>query len=155
MDHNASIAAISSVIQLALAPVFLLAGIGALLTVLTLRLGRAIDRGRLLDRQIPSAESTVQERLLREASTVWRRTHLINWAMRFAVMAALLVCLLIALLFVGDFAAFNLGGVVAYLFIGTMAMLVLALTSLLMEVSISTKTLRQSLEHRITLGETD
>ena len=36
------------VIQLAVAPVFLLSGVGVILTVLTNRLARIIDRARLL-----------------------------------------------------------------------------------------------------------
>ncbi|HUD96751.1 MAG TPA: DUF2721 domain-containing protein [Woeseiaceae bacterium] len=40
--------AVAAIIELSVAPVFLLAGIGALLTVLSNRLGRITDRARVL-----------------------------------------------------------------------------------------------------------
>jgi hypothetical protein len=42
--------AVAHAIQLAVAPVFLLSGIGAILAVMTNRLGRIIDRARVLEK---------------------------------------------------------------------------------------------------------
>ena len=53
-------AGIAAVIQLAVAPVFLLAAIAGLLGVMSTRLGRIIDRARVIERRIhrPSATSS-------------------------------------------------------------------------------------------------
>lgn len=148
MDHNASISAIAEVIQLAVAPVFLLTGIAGLLAMLSFRLGRVIDRARLLDRKIPFAEDTEQANQLQaEARMVWRRIALMNWAIRLAVGSALLISLVVVFLFLGDFATANTGGMIAILFIGAMVLFILSLLLLLIEVSISTKKMRQGLEH--------
>ena len=50
--QTASILNIGHAIQLAVAPVFLLAGVGALLAVLTNRLARIIDRVHFIERQL-------------------------------------------------------------------------------------------------------
>jgi len=48
MDTFFQVSSISQVIQLAVAPVFLLAGISGALMVMSNRLGRIVDRGRYL-----------------------------------------------------------------------------------------------------------
>jgi uncharacterized iron-regulated membrane protein len=78
-----SIQTIASVIQLAVAPVFLLAGIAGLLGVLSTRLGRIIDRTRVIERRVPQVKLDEQRALLRaETTLLWRRIALINWAIR-------------------------------------------------------------------------
>lgn len=150
MEHNASISLIAEVIQLAVAPVFLLAGIGAILSVLSLRLGRVTDRARLLEARIPNLSEidVVQPRA--EARLCWRRIRLLYWAVRLAVASALLICLVVISLFVGDLIGTELARVIAILFISAMSLTSAALLCLLVEVSISTRRLRQSLEHQIT-----
>ena len=153
MEHNSSISAIAAVIQLAVAPVFLLAGIGALLSVLSLRLGRVTDRVRLLEARIPNLSDEDALEPLAEARLCWRRIRVIYWAIRLAVMSALLICLVVICLFVGDFIVTSLGSTIAVLFIGAMSLISAALLCLLFEVSVSTKRLRQKLEHEITKSD--
>ena len=153
MEHDLAISSIASVIQLAVAPVFLLTGIGALLATLTTRLGRAIDRGRFLDRRIPTLQPEAQEPLNLEARLVWRRITLINWAIRLNVTAALPVCLVVMLLFVGDLGSYVVAPVVSVCFVAAMVLLITSLLLLLYEVSISTSKIRQSMEHL--LADTD
>jgi hypothetical protein len=50
---ESQVTAIAHVIQLAVAPVFLLTGVGAVLAVLTQRLARIIDRARVLEERLP------------------------------------------------------------------------------------------------------
>ena len=56
-----SIEAVAEVIQLAVAPVFLLAGIAGLLGVFSTRLARIIDRARVIERRIPQANTSRQQ----------------------------------------------------------------------------------------------
>ena len=149
MDHSTTVMTVSSIIEIALAPVFLLTGIAAMLSMLTLRLARVVDRWRLLFGRAKNLSDEDQAPILEEANVVWRRVQLITWSIRLAVAAALLICVNISLLFLGDFAAPFVGGSVAYLFVATMFVLILSLSALLMEVSISTTTMKQKHEHRL------
>lgn len=148
MEHFAPINAISEAIQLAVAPVFLLTGIGAILSVLTTRLGRVVDRARLVERRLPHVSSDEYRDLLRlETSVLWRRITTINWAIRLSVLSALLICTVVMSLFIGDFAVFNMGSLIVGLFVAAMVLLILALLLLLFEVSISTRKMLQGVEH--------
>ncbi len=147
MDQVNSIQTIAQVIQLAVAPVFLLAGIGGLLGVLSTRLGRIIDRARIIERRIPQAQHEDQRQLLRaETTALWTRIDLINWAIRLCVSGALTVCLVIVTLFVGDFVSFNLSAVIAILFVIAMLLIISGLVFLLREVSVATRHMRQGME---------
>ncbi|MDJ0709982.1 MAG: DUF2721 domain-containing protein [Woeseiaceae bacterium] len=135
---------VSAAIQLAIAPVFLLASIGAILSVLTIRLGRVVDRARLVERRVSEVTAADdRERLQLESVALWRRIKIINWAMRLAVGSALLICFVIISLFIGAFAAIEIGAFLATSFILAMLLLVFALLCLLLETSISTKKMLQ------------
>jgi len=144
MDPIAPLNTVSAAIRLAIAPVFLLASIGAILSVLTIRLGRVVDRARLVERRVSQAKTDDHRAQLQaENVALWRRIKIINWAMRLAVGSALLVCVVIISLFIGAFASIEIGTFLAALFILAMLLLVLALLCLLLETSISTKKMLQ------------
>jgi len=147
MEPIASIKVIAGVIQLSVAPVFLIAGIAGLLGVLSTRLGRIIDRARVIERRILQAKREEQRQLLRaENTTLWTRIGLINWAIRLCVSGALTVCLVIVALFVGDFVTFNISAVIAILFVIAMLLVIAGLVFLLCEISLATRTMRAGLE---------
>ena len=62
MDQLTSIETIATVIQLAVAPVFLLAGIAGLLNVLSIRLGRVVDRVRVVETRLLKKPTTITAR---------------------------------------------------------------------------------------------
>lgn len=144
MEPGAATADIARIIQLAVAPVFLIAGIGALLNVLTTRLGRAFDRSRRLEAELASGELKVdmRGRMLRELKAVDGRIIWINVAVTLSTVAALLNCLVIVTLFTGELMGLALSRLVAVLFIATMAALIGALLAFLGEVAIALRTLR-------------
>lgn len=85
------IANLAQVIQLAVAPVFLLAGVGTTLNALATRVGRIIDRARTMEDRLlhASPEQAVEiHKLLRVLS---KRATLINRAIGLSVMCGLLV----------------------------------------------------------------
>jgi hypothetical protein len=150
-----SIEAVAGVIQLSVAPVFLLAGIAGLLGVLSTRLARIVDRARVIERRIPQAKRDEQRSLLRHETTVlWRRIALINWAIRLCVSGALAVCLVIVALFVGEAVVFNLATAIAVLFVTAMALIVAGLVFLLSEVNLSTRHMREGMEIALEGGTT-
>lgn len=153
MNKIESIETLAQVIQLAVAPVFLLAGIAGLLGVLSTRLGRIIDRARVIELRIPEATVEEQQLLLRSESTVlWTRIGLINWAIRLCATGALTVCLTIVALFVGDFVRFNISGAIALLFVIAMALIISGLVFFVREVNVSARHMRQGLEIALSHG---
>ncbi|OLC69938.1 MAG: hypothetical protein AUH78_22430 [Gemmatimonadetes bacterium 13_1_40CM_4_69_8] len=73
MQQDTGITAVAHAIQLAVAPVFLLSGIGAMLAVLTNRLSRIIDRGRVLDGQLATSGPDAAASIRFELQALTRR----------------------------------------------------------------------------------
>lgn len=134
MTDPESISSIGHAIQLSVAPVFLLAGVGALLNVLTNRLTRAVDRYRKLTTD--ADEATLQAKA-REINTQITRSRLIHWAIVFCTVCALMICLVVALMFVGTYVTHDPSQLIAVLFIAGMCSLVIALLLFLREVSLA------------------
>jgi Protein of unknown function (DUF2721) len=137
---------IAHVIQLAIAPVFLLTAVGTLLSVLTNRLGRAVDRRRVLERLIETgaAEPGVA-RATAELAWIARRVGLIYRAITLAVLCALLICLVIATAFVDAFLAINLARLLGAMFIFAMVALIGSLLMFLREIFIAVNTSQHTL----------
>jgi hypothetical protein len=133
---------IARVIQLAVAPVFLLTAIGTILSVLSGRLARIVDRVRvLIDRasKLPRGERGWIER---EVETLLRRRQLVNLAITSGTSAALLVSLLIASAFVGYLIDVDFSIFLAVVFIAAMGAFVSALVLFLREILIAVATLK-------------
>jgi hypothetical protein len=136
------VSAIAHVIQLAVAPVFLLTGVGAMLGVLTSRLARIIDRARVLEEMHSSADAERRPHLETDLRTLATRVGLINRAISLCTTCALLVCAVIAALFVGAFLETDLSVLVGLMFIAAMLTLIGALVSFLREIQIATRSVR-------------
>jgi len=128
-------------IQLAIAPVFLLAGIGSILNVLSTRLARVVDRVRRLEALDEDASPDEHERYLSELDTLHRRIALASDAIFLCVASAIIVCGVVAVLFVARLIGFQLGDVIALMFILAMALLVLGLILFSIEVRVATRAL--------------
>jgi hypothetical protein len=117
---DTQISAIAHVIQLSVAPVFLLSGIGAILAVMTSRLGRIIDRARVLEDRLEGAPPDRAATLEMDLATLAHRARLIGPAITLCTATALLVCTVIAVLFLSAFLQFDASVPVALLFIASM-----------------------------------
>ena len=133
---------IAHAIQLAVAPVFLLSGIGVFLGVLTNRLARIVDRARKVEDSLRQATNGSPEDARDQLRVAARRSRFINVSITLSTVAALLVALVIALLFASTFVPINLAGSVAILFVLAMSALVGALLSFLLEVRVAIAALR-------------
>lgn len=143
MNTTITAADLAIIIQLAVAPVFLLAGIAGFLGVLSGRLGRIIDRARVLERDLLTISASDEATWLKkELRVIWRRVKIIHWSIALCTTSALLVCVLIVCLFAGRFMAINLAPVVVALFVLGLSLLIVALLLFLNEVRLSTRTLR-------------
>ena len=120
MIQESQVSAIAHVIQLAVAPVFLLTGVGAMLGVMASRLARVIDRSRALEERLPAAQPDTLPGLQDELQRLDRRSHLIHRAIALCTTSALLVCAVIATLFVGAFLETDVAGVIGVLFVAAM-----------------------------------
>ncbi len=129
-------------IQLAVAPVFLLSGIGAILNVLAARLGRVTDRARKLEADIPGYPSLRRQEAIAELGVLDKRMGATNRAIALCTLSALLVCVVVAVLFIGDLMPMRWTGVVAILFITAMALLIAGLMLFLYEVQIALRSVR-------------
>jgi len=134
--------AVAHAIELAVAPVFLLSGIGAILAVMTNRLGRIIDRARVLEDRLDNASPELHPTLRTDLTTLSRRAKLISRAITLCTATALLVCTVIAVLFLSAFLRFDASIPVALLFIAAMFAFFLGLLWFLREIYVATVNLR-------------
>jgi hypothetical protein len=135
------IASIAHVIQLAVAPVFLLTGIGAMLGVMTSRLGRIVDRARVVETFTPD-DPTERRNTEDELVRLSLRARLISTSISLCTMTALLVSAVIAILFSGAFLGFDVSVVVALLFVAAMLVFIVALLYFLREILLAIAGLR-------------
>jgi MFS family permease len=142
MHHDSAITGIAQMIQLAVAPVFLLSGIAAMLAVMTNRLARIVDRARTLEVEHIGATPVLRAWIARELAPLSRRARLIGFAITLCTITALLVCAVIATLFLGAFLEFDPYVPVAVTFIAAMLAFFGGLLAFLREVLVATARLR-------------
>jgi hypothetical protein len=142
MPDETPITAVARVIQLSVAPVFLLTALGTLLGVFSTRLGRIVDRTRILLERLVTTPDGKQERVRGEIAVLFRRRKLMNVAITFATGAALLVCILIATAFVGSILRWDFSHTIATLFIAAMGAFIGALLTFLSEVLLAVRSVR-------------
>ncbi len=134
---------VAQLIQLAVGPVFLISGVGVTLNVLTSRLARIVDRARSVEAELESATDATRisgfERSLRVAA---KRARLINAAVTLAAASALLTTIVVVMLFSSAFLPFDFSFAIAAMFVGAMICLAIAYLVFLVEVRVSTATLR-------------
>ncbi|UHD14839.1 DUF2721 domain-containing protein [Thiocapsa bogorovii] len=141
MIQESPITDIAQIIQLAVAPVFLLSGIGAMLAVMTNRLGRIVDRARRVEGEAAekALDPTAPDSELKRLS---RRAKLIGLSIGLCTVTALLISAVIAILFLGAFLTFDAAVLVALIFIAAMLAFIAALIFFLREVMLATAGLR-------------
>ena len=121
------------IIQMAVAPAFLLTALGAILTVMANRLSRIVDRHRVLREQKKSNNNKITI----ELASLKHRAKCTHWAIAFTTIAALLISLLIAMIFITVEVYIDLDRYLAILFIIAMTFLIIGLLCFLREVHLS------------------
>ncbi len=137
MPFMPALSTVAETIQIALAPVFLLTGIGGILNVLTGRLSRVVDRARALERLHPTTSGPEHDHHVWELQLLDRRMKVINAALLLCVASAMSICLVVASLFVAQLADWHFGQFVAIAFIVAMALLMSGLVLFMVEVRMS------------------
>ena len=136
---------VARLIQLAIAPVFMLTAVGTIIGVLSTRLGRAVDRSRALEdklRQLPpEGQNLAREELL----LLSRRVRLVYGSMVLAVLCALCVGFLIAVAFVDAFIDVDMSKFIGLLFIAAMLAFILSLLVFLREIFLAVTSARNQM----------
>src|ERR671917_2654042 len=137
-----SVMTVAQIIQLAVAPVFLLAGIGAFLNVCAGRLSRIVDRARTIEPLLLAARGTEHDRRLAEIRILDRRMALVSQAIFLSVLAAVLICIVVVLLFAASLTGAHFGTAVALLFIASMIAIGVGFAVFLVETRIGSRAVR-------------
>jgi hypothetical protein len=149
-DPLLPISDVARTIQLAVAPVFLLAGIGGILNVIAGRLNRVVDRSRVLALLHPESSGEEHSRHVSELRVLHRRIALASNAIFLCVASAVTVCILVTLLFLAELVRLNVVNIVAALFVLAMTLLAAGLVMFLIEtrVAVSAIQVREELLER-------
>jgi hypothetical protein len=148
---NLSVNTVAEIVRLALAPVFLLSGIGAFLNVLASRLSRIVDRSRDIEPMLLASRGAEHDRWLADLRVLDKRMRLISWATGLSVSSAILTCLVVILLFAANLVRTRLGTEIAWLFIGSMVTIGIGFAVFLWETTVAGRAVRvrsELLQHR-------
>ena len=141
-NSSNSATTVAQIIQLAVAPVFLFAGIGAFLNVCTGRLSRIVDRARDIEPTLLASRGSEHDRWLKELRTLDRRMVLVSRAIFLAVLAAVLTCSVVVLLFAASLTGAHFGTAIALLFILSMLAVGTAFAVFLIETRVGSRAVR-------------
>jgi Protein of unknown function (DUF2721) len=136
------------VLQVAVAPVILISGVGLLLLSLTNRFGRAVDRARQLRREIHEASASDRRQLADQVSNLYRRAQLIQAAIILAVSSVLSAALLVVSLFVEAILRWQSAALVTFLFVFCMVSLIGSLIAFILDIRLSLAALKLDLERQ-------
>jgi hypothetical protein len=149
-DLSATI--VGDIVRQAVAPVFLLSGIGAFLNVCASRLSRIVDRSRFVEPLLLDSRGAEHERWLGEMHILDRRMALVSWAITLSVLSAVLICLVVSLLFAASLTPTHFGTAIALLFIASMIAIGVAFAVFLVETRVGSRAVRvrsELLQHEV------
>jgi Protein of unknown function (DUF2721) len=130
----------------AIGPVILISGVGLLLLTMTNRLGRAIDRARLLKRELPGRTGHEREQTLAQVAIIYRRARMIRVSILLAAISVLLASALIITLFVTALLQWQQGALAGLIFIGSMVSLFGSMIAFIWDINLSLHALKLELE---------
>ena len=134
------------VLQTAIGPVILISGIGLLFLTMTNRLGRAIDRARLIGPQLAQSDAELQVKLKAQLHILWRRARLIRTAIALAAASALAAALLIIVIFITAILGLSAAWLLASLFTACMLFLIASLAIFIHDINQSLAALKLELQ---------
>jgi hypothetical protein len=135
------------IIQLAITPVILISGMGALMLTLTNRMGRIVDRTRSLAGLVRAAAGPDRAHHEEQLDILWRRALLIRRAVTFnglsmLVACVLVACVLVVVVFTGVVLGWNIEVAVIVLFEASLVLLIASLVTFLQDIFLSLRALR-------------
>jgi hypothetical protein len=140
--HVSSLPGLASTIQLALAPAFLLNGIGIILSMLTGRLTRIVDRARVIEADFTPRDHPMHVHQVHELRLLDRRMTIVNNAVFLATASAVALCTVVAAMFIARLAGFGFARTLAAMFALSLILLIASLTFFLVEVRVAVRAIR-------------
>jgi hypothetical protein len=140
------------VLQTAIGPVILISGIGLLLLTMTNRLGRAIDRARMIGAQLTQSDDESRPALEAQLRILWSRARLIRAAIGLAAASALAAAVLVIVIFFTAILSLPTAWLVASLFVACMLSLIASLALFIHDINQSLAALKLEL-HAHGLGD--
>ncbi len=141
-----SLASLLPIIQLAITPVILISGMGALMITLTNRMARIVDRTRVVAEAIPAAPPEERRHLEGQLDIMWSRALMIRRAVTSNGLSMLLSCLLVVALFAAAMFGWEMRGVVLGLFVASILLLTASLVDFLRDIFVSLHALKLQVE---------
>jgi hypothetical protein len=135
--HVSSLPGLAHTIQLALAPVFLLTGIGSILNMLTGRLTRIVDHARRIEDNFTAKDDPRHARQVDELRLLDRRMRIVNNAIFLATASAVALCTVVAAMFLAELAGFGFARTLAVVFATSLLLLIASLVMFLVEVRLA------------------
>ena len=137
-----SVRNVADTVRLAVAPVFLLSGIAAFVNVCASRLSRIVDRSRKVEPMLLGSRGAEHERWLRELKVIDQRMSLVSWAISLSVLAAILICAVVILLFAGSITRVHFGTAIALTFMGSRLSIGIGFAVFLFETRVGSRAVR-------------
>ncbi len=129
------------VIQIAITPVILLSGVGALMITLTNRMGRIVDRTRMLAGKVHDSKGDERAHFDGQLGILWRRAKMVRLAVTFAGLSMLLSCLLMMVIFVDASLERKFGPEMVIIFGASVLCLIASLVAFLWDIWVSLRAL--------------
>jgi len=133
MNPILTLDAVSHSIQLAVAPVFMLTAVAALIGSLATRLARIIDRARTLEEKLDEPVVKHEEHIRRELARLRKRAHIVNASMTLLTLSGTLIGATILALFLGETVSAQSRTLVPWTFLAAVIGFVFALLFFLFE----------------------
>lgn len=130
----------------AVGPVILISGIGLLLLTMTNRLGRAIDRARILKRELASLAGLERGQVQAQIDIIYRRAKLIRLSIMFSVASALLAAVLVMTLFLAAWLGWQPAWPAGVIFTACLASVCVSLLAFMGDINLSLQALKLELE---------
>ena len=130
----------------AIGPVILISGVGLLLLTMTNRLGRAIDRARLLKHELAVRTGHERDQTVAQVTILYRRARIIRLSITLAATSAALAAVLIVSLFLTALLEAQAGLLIGLLFVACMVALFASLAAFICDINLSLHALKLELE---------
>ena len=137
-----SLPGLAHTIQLALAPAFLLNGIGIILGMLTGRLTRIVDRARVIEGEFTPRDHPDHDHQVKELRLLDRRMRIVNNAIFVATASAVVLCTVVAAMFIAELAGFGFARTLALMFALSLGLLIASLVLFLVEVRVAVRAIQ-------------
>ena len=137
-----TLANVTSILQTALTPAFLLVAIGTLLNIFVMRLSRIVDRSRELQARHPKTSYTERERVVDELRIVGKRMNVVSGSILLSVLSTIAVCAMIGMLFLMGLAGVQMAKAIVAMFILALALMAASLLMFVREVQLANRNIR-------------